>query len=358
MQKLINHLSRRSIPMLITVIVMSLALLCSGCQNNTDGGEQAGAESAGEKPVLVMADVTWDSIKVHNRIAGFIIEKGYGYPAPEYIFCETLPALQGLSGGDIDIYMEVWADNFEEAWNEALTEGTVKALGECFPDAPQGWYVPTYMIKGDPDRGIEPMTPDLKSVSDLPRYWELFKDSEVPTKGRLHNSPPGWTCTRINEFKFEAYGLNETFNLFSTGSDTALATSMVTAYNKGKPWVGYYWEPTWVMGKLDMTLLEEPEYDETLYTEESNYACAFPAAKVLIGINSELFNNSPELVEFLSNYSTTLNQNNDCLAYMIDNDGEPQKAAVYFLQKYPEVWSSWVPQEVADKVSAALKEVE
>ena len=153
----------------------------------------------------------------------------------------------------------------------------------------------------------------------------------------------------------KVYGLDTAFNVFSTGSDTALATSMVSAYEKGKPWLGYYWEPTWVMGKLDMTLLQEPEFDQA--TWDSNRGCAFPNAEVLIGINSKLENKSPEIVAFLTNYSTSLQQNNDITAYMNDNNGNAEAAAIYFLKQYPEVWKSWIPQDAAQKVAEALKEV-
>lgn len=90
--------------------------------------------------------VSWDSVKVHNRIVGFIIEHGYGYPQPQYTFGETLPLLQGLTKGDVDITMEVWTDNYEKPWDDAVKGGTVKDLGANYPDAPQGWYVPAYII--------------------------------------------------------------------------------------------------------------------------------------------------------------------------------------------------------------------
>jgi len=218
----------------MTLVMVFLGVALTGCGTS---------QSPSDKEQFVMADVSWDSVKVHNRIAGFIIKHGYGYPEPRYVFGETLPLLQGMTTGEVDITLEVWKDNYEEVWNNALAGGTVLDLGSNYPDAPQGWYVPTYMIKGDPDRGIEAVAPDLKSVADLPKYWQLFKDPEVPSKGRFHNSPPGWGVTEINEAKLKTYGLNATFNTFSTGSDTALATSMVTAYQKGQPWVGYYWEP-------------------------------------------------------------------------------------------------------------------
>ncbi|MEQ8201216.1 MAG: ABC transporter substrate-binding protein [Syntrophomonadaceae bacterium] len=342
-QTSIKRLRAMFIPLLL--IISLLATGCSGGGNTAKQGQ------------LVLADVSWDSVKVHNRIVGFILEHGYGYPAPAYTFGESLPLLQGMSKGDIDITMEVWVDNYKEAWTGMVNDGSVKDLGSNFPDAPQGWYVPTYMIKGDAARGIQAVAPDLKSVTDLPRYWELFKSPEVPGKGRFHNSAPGWVCTEINETKIKNYGLDKTFQVFSTGSDAALSASMVAAYEKGQPWVGYYWEPTWVMGQLDMTLLAEPAYDQAIWDDPGNRGCAYPAAKVQKGVNSSLVARAPEVIDFLSKYQTNLAQNNDFLAYMNQNQGDPEKAALYFLQKYPDTWKAWLPSDVAAKVEQALKEV-
>ena len=338
---------------MILVMLLIFSLSIAGC----GGDPKVSSNEGGKKEKLVMADVTWDSVKVHNRIVGFILQHGYGYPEPECIFGETLPLLQGQVQGNVDITMEVWKDNYEEPWNEALKGGTVKDMGSNYPDSPQGWYVPTYMIKGDPERGIKPVAPDLKSVTDLPRYWQLFKDPEVPSKGRFHNSPPGWAVTEINETKINTYGLDKTFNIFSTGSDTALSASMVSAYEKGRPWVGYNWEPNWVMGQLDMTMLEEPAYDQAVWEDPKNRGCAFPAAKVRKAVHKDLETTAPEVVELIGKYETTLAQNNDFLAYMSRNKTNEEAAAIYFLKKYPDTWKSWLPEEVAVKVEKALEEV-
>jgi glycine betaine/proline transport system substrate-binding protein len=160
---------------------------------------------------LVLADVGWDSVQVHNRIAGFILKHGYGYEV-EYMPGETIPLFAGLARGDIDINMEVWIANQKEAYDKAIKAGQVVDLGSNFPDSWQGWLVPTYMIKGDPKRGIKPMAPDLKSIEDLPKYWKLFKDPEDPSKGIFYNSVPGWECTKINTKKLKAYGLDKYYN--------------------------------------------------------------------------------------------------------------------------------------------------
>jgi len=307
---------------------------------------------AADKPLVRMADKSWESVQVHNRIVGFFLENAYGYRM-EYMTGETIPMVNGLIRGDVDVDMESWTENIQEIYDKGISSGAILDLGSNYPDSWQGWLVPTYLIKGDPERGIEPLAPDLKSVHDLPKYWHLFKDPEDPRKGRLYNSIPGWGVTDINEKKFKAYGLDKKFNLFLPGSDAALAGSMVAAYKKGQPWLGYYWAPTWVLGKLDMTPLEEPPYDEKVW--ETTHACAFPSVQVNILVNAKFAADHPDVVAFLKNYETTVALNNEILAYMEDHGGDAQTAALWFLREKPEVWKTWVEEKVAQKITAALK---
>ncbi len=357
MNKISKFLGKTAAKPLLLLVLLIFGLSAVGCGGNDSGADNDSTTNGNDRPKLVMADVSWDSVQVHNRVVGFILQHGYGYPEPEYTFGDTMPLLQGMTRGDVDITMEVWQDNYAEPWNEIVEAGSAVDLGSIYPDAPQGWYVPTFVIEGDQERGIEPMAPDLRSVSDLPRYWELFKDAEVPTKGRFHNGPPGWMVTEINEVKFKTYGLDETFNLFGPGSDSALSASMVSAYEKGEAWVGYNWEPNWVIGQLDMTRLEEPPYDPEVYNDTNNRGCAYPAAKVIKGVHVDMPDTAPEAVDLISKYETTLEQNNDFLSYMSENNADTEAAAIYFLKTYPDTWKTWVPQDIAQKVEQALGKV-
>lgn len=332
----------RKFPFLLVLCVLVPSLLFFT-------GTRAAAASG---DLLVFADLNWDSAQVHNRIAKFILENGYGYKI-QFTPGATITLFAGLVRGDVDVNMECWVENQQEAYDKAIAEGSVIDLGANFPDSWQGWLVPTYVIKGDPERGIKPMAPDLKSVYDMPKYWELFKDPEDPNKGRFYTCVPGWECEKINEKKFKAYGLDKTYNIFAPGSDAALNGSMAAAYKKGEPWFGYYWAPTWVLGKLDMTPLEEPPYDPKIW--EKSYKCAYPAVRVNIVVNSELSKKAPDVVEFLKKYETTQAMANKFLAYMQDNKASTEDAAEWFLKAYDSVWTQWVPAEVAAKVKAALK---
>ncbi|NIO03672.1 MAG: ABC transporter substrate-binding protein [Proteobacteria bacterium] len=302
---------------------------------------------------IVLGYHGWDSGRVNDNIAKFVIEKGLGYKT-ELIPADTIVLVTGLRRGDIDIDMEMWVENVQKAYDEGIAEGSIIDLGSDFPDSWQGFLVPTYVIKGDPERGIEPMAPDLKSVFDMPKYWKVFKDPEDPSKGRFYSCIPGWGCEKVNRAKIHAYGLDKTYNILPPGSDAALSGSMVAAYTKGKPWFGYYWAPTWPLGKLDMTPLEEPPYKKELWNEEAGYACAYPSVSVNIVVHSSLPKRAPDVVEFLKKYETSQAIHNKILAYMQDTGGKAEDGAIWFFKNYESLWTTWVSSEAAAKVKAAL----
>ena len=300
------------------------------------------------------ADFSWESVQLHNRIVGHILKNGFDKEV-EYIFVESLPGLMGIERGDIQLSMEGWVDNVPEFWAKAQKKGDMISLGKNFPDAPQGWYVPTYIIKGDPKRGIEPVAPDLRSVKDLPKYAHLFPDPEEPKKGRFLNGPTGWNCSTINTRKLKAYGLDEYFNNMFTGSSSTLATGIAEAYKKGKPVLAYYWEPTPILGMFDMTLLEEPPYSKEIW--DTTKACAYPSCRVLKLANAKFLQENPTVEVFLKEYHTTLDLTNKVLAYMEENGASLEKTAQWFLKENPDLWKGWLKgqdPEVIKKVEASL----
>jgi glycine betaine/proline transport system substrate-binding protein len=325
---------------LITLIVISVALFAT-----------VGISAAQTKPIT-FGDFTWDSVQFHNRVAGFLIENGWERDV-NYMVVQEIPGFVGMERGDLQLAMEAWVDN-SSYWDADRDEDKMVSLGKNYPDAPQGWYVPTYMIEGDEERGIEPMAPDLKSVKDLPRYWELFKNRDVNEKGKFYNGPSGWVISTINKKRLHEYGLEETFQNVYTGSAAALATAIAEAYEKGEAVLAYYWEPTPILGMYDMTKLEEPPYDPEVWKESR--ACAIPNCRVYKIANTTFLKENPTIKAMLERYKTTLALTNEALAYMKENNTGPEEAARWFLKEHPDLWKSWVKDpDRQERISKALK---
>ncbi|MSO96714.1 MAG: ABC transporter substrate-binding protein [Rhodospirillaceae bacterium] len=330
---------------LFTVIgALSFASLSHACEIN--------------RPVI-FAGLDWDSVGFHNAVARRILESGYGCKT-DAIPGSTIPLLQGVAQGDIDIAMEIWKDAVTDVWQRALKRGQVTEIGVNFPDAVQGWYVPRYMIEGDQARNLAPQTPELKSVSDLARYKEVFADPEEPGKGRFYNCVAGWSCEVINSNKLKAYGLEASFTNFRPGAGTALAAAIAGAYLKREPILAYYWNPTWVLGAYDMVKLQEPAWNEADWkgiAASGDYprAVDYPKVEVWIGANAAFVKAAPQITAFLAKYRTSSTLVSKALAYMRDNHVSDAVAAEWFLKTEPGVWADWVTPEIAVKIQSSLK---
>eukprot|EP00130_Batrachochytrium_dendrobatidis_P008404 XP_006683279.1 hypothetical protein BATDEDRAFT_28823 [Batrachochytrium dendrobatidis JAM81] len=306
---------------------------------------------AAEKQAITIADGGWDSMQVHNFIAAFIIENGYDYPVT-FINGSSIATFAGLTTGEIDVYMELWYNNMEEPYLEGLEAGEIMELSTNLVTDDQGFYVPTFVIEGDLENGIEPMAPDLETVEDLKKYPELFQDPEDPSKGVIIGAPSGTVIHDVLEEKVNTYGLNESYNYFTPGSAGAVTASIARAFTNHEAWVGYQWSPTWTMAKYDMTLLKEPAYDEEIFNK--NFGTAFPENPAYIVANAGLEERAPDITEFLSNYETSNVLTGEALLYMEENNASPEEAALWFLENYEDVWTKWLPEDVAEKVKAAL----
>lgn len=342
----------KKILLFLTIAVLALLAACSGDGASRNGASSDSDSSSDSIDIITLADAGWDSIRIHNSIAQTIIEDGYGYET-EVTPGSTAATIQGLREGDINVYMEVWTDNVKEVYEEATEAGEFETLSVNFDDNVQGLYVPTYVIEGDEERGIEPMAPDLKTVEDLKKYPELFEDPEDPGRGRILNAPSGWAVAEQIDAKFETYGLGETMNNFMPGSDAAIVTSLADAYASGEPWVGYYWSPTAVTAMYDLTLLEEPEYDEEIWNETRG--TEFPPNDVVVAVHKDFPEQAPEVTEFLSNYETSSALTEEALVYMDENDTDADETAQWWMLEHQDIWTEWVPEDIATKVLEAIK---
>ena len=299
---------------------------------------------------IIFGDAGWDSMKFHNAVAMFVAQEAFGYMTDE-ISGSTAITYNALKTGDIDVYMETWTDSIAPYLDD-VKEGRVIELGVNYDDNIQGIYVPRYVIEGDEERGIEAMAPGLKTVEDLKNYSHVFPDLEDPGKGRIYGAISGWQVDGILRSKVAFYGLDEMYNYIDPGSDPALATAIVGAYEKGDPIVAYYWEPAWITGKYDLVLLEDAPYEPELYLKGE---CEFPSISLTVAVNPDFYSENPEFSAFLSKYSTSSQLTSEALAFISENDASYIDAARWFLSGHDNLLDEWLEPDKAELIREALK---
>ncbi|WP_236187085.1 ABC transporter substrate-binding protein [Pseudomonas protegens] len=304
------------------------------------------------------ADLNWESGSLITEILRIMVEQGYGLPT------DTLPGTTitletALANNDIQVIGEEWAGR-SPVWVRAEAEGKVQALGDTVKGATEGWWVPEYVIKGDPAKGIKPLAPELRSVTDLARYKDVFKDPESPDKGRFLNSPIGWTSEIVNQQKLKAYGLQDSYVNFRSGSGAALDAEISSAIRRGKPILFYYWSPTPLLGRFKLVQLQEPPFDAEAWKTLTDAANPNPrptrslASRLSIGVSTPFQKQYPQLAQFFAKVDLPIEPLNRALAQMSENHSAPRDVARAFLKQHPDVWRTWVPRDVADKIAATL----
>lgn len=321
----------------------------------------ANASYCGDGKTVTFAGIDWESGAFIIEVMKTILSKGYDCQV-DSIPGNSVTLEQATANNDVQIFAEEWLGR-SDVWNKAVEEKKVIAVGKTFVGASEGWFVPDYVVHGDPARNIEAKAPDLKSVSQLtdPKIAEIFADPEEPSKGRFLNCPSGWTCEGVSTAKLEAYKLGETYVNFRPGTGTALDAAITSAYLQGEPILFYYWSPTAILGKFKLIQLEEPAYNEACWKELSSAngkrdeGCAFPSVDVAYGVNSTFASEAPEIVEILEKATFPLDEVNASLAYMADNKVDATAAAAEFLKTKGDIWSKWVSDEARGKIEAGLK---
>ncbi len=308
-----------------------------------------------EKPVIKLGDTQFESLWIINAVFEYIAENGYGYPV-ETIEMTTPIAEVSLSTGEIDIWVELWEQNWKDTYDEYIAEGKIENMGPVYEGGPQFWVVPQWVADEY----------NIKTVSDMKDHWELFKDPEDPNKGAFVSCIVGWECEEINEVKMEAYGLTEHYNIIAPGSSGALDAALIGAQKKGEPIFGYYWAPTAIMGMYDWYILEEPAYDQEVWdkitaarTDKSlrplDEACAYETLPTNKGINPQLRDKAPELVDVMDKMELGLDAINKVAAWSVENEVQDYaQAAVYYLENWESTWKTWVTDDAYNKIKEAL----
>lgn len=301
-----------------------------------------------ETDTIGIGEGDWQSNQFYNQVVKYIIEEGYDYQV-EITVLDTPLLIQSLTDGSIHVNVETWSDNMP-TYQADIAAGNYTQIGINFSDNYQGIYIPKYLAD----------TYDIEYLVDLIDHKELFPDPEITNwnaetdKAVVYGGPSGWLVTEFLNKKFtntELYpDLAANFEFRPLESSALLDATLIDAYESSEPWVGYNWEPTALMGTLDMVLLID-----YLPYDASTGAGNMPTSDVTIVVTSGFETDYPEVTEFLSKFSTSSQVASDALAYMTENDMTAEQTAKWWLTSNVEMWSLWVTTDAKDKVLTALE---
>jgi len=315
----------------------------------------AGAASAAECGKVTIANMNWASAEVLANIDQIVLSEGYGCDA-ELVAGDTTPTLTSMiEKGQPDVAPEAWINAMRTVLDKATAEGSLHYASESLSEGGvEGWWIPKYMADKHPE---------LKTVNDALAHPELFPHPDDASKGGLYNCPEGWGCRIITTNLFKAYeGEKHNFEMIETGSAAGLDGSIAKAYESEKPWFGYYWAPTAILGKYEMVKLEFPvEHDKAEWDRcTSKEGCedpkpnAWSKSEVYTVVTDRFKTEGGPAYDYLAKRDWPNSTVNKLLAWMTDNQATGEDGARHFLKENEDIWTQWVSPEAAEKIKKAV----
>ena len=304
-----------------------------------------------QREPIIFGDLTFDTALTQNRIAQYIIEKGYGYPTDVVDgnitgqFQDMTGLLQNMRQGESDVIMELWL-SIGEGWQEALVSGNMVSLGVSLDGIAQSAFmIPAY---------VQAAHPELDSIEDLKdvQYQNLFATPESSGKARLVSCPTSWPCHAINQLQIAGYGMSEHLHIFTPESEAAMNDTLFNAYANEAPWLGYLDDSMSSAIKLDMVRLEEPAYSDLCWG--TTKACAYEDATIIIAARAELLERAPAVSQMLRKWRLTPEIYGIWSVRGTDSGVSHADTAIWWLNENEEVWSQWVSEEAALAIRVAL----
>ncbi|MEO9904069.1 ABC transporter substrate-binding protein [Nisaea sp.] len=294
-----------------------------------------------------ITEMNWASSQIITEVSKFLLEQGYGCTVEKVPSATTTAVASLAENGEPDIVTELWLNSTGDAYAKMASQGKVEALADVLaPGGVEGWWIPQYLA----DKHPELLT--MKGVLANPKL----------VGAQFNNCPDGWGCRIVNDNLIKALDLpGNGIEVFNHGSGETLATSIAAAYEDKKPWFGYYWGPTAVLGQYKMAKVEIGAINQEIHTGNQNKDNAnpgvsdFPPAPVLTVVTANFKKREPAVAELMSKVSFDVNVMNEVLAWKKAKGASAEEAAVRFLSTQSDVWSKWVSDDARTKLSALIK---
>ena len=303
---------------------------------------------------VAIANMTWATAEFAAHLDRIVLEAAFGCEV-ELVPGDTVPTVASMiERGQPDIAPEMWTNNAGAPLAAAFADGRVVRLVKILSDGPvEGWFVPDYFRESHPE---------VATVDDALARPDLFPHPEYDGVGAVYGCPSGWACQYVMENQFRAWrGGEKGFELVDPGSAAGLAGALTGAYDRGEAWLGYYSTPTalpakYRMVKLDFGVPHDPAHwrDCTARPDcPDPKRNAWAESRVYTVAAAEFAESAPEALSWLRRRAWPAALAGEVALYMEENRYGGEDGARYFLEKYEDLWTSWLSPERAARVKSA-----
>ena len=310
---------------------------------------------------LVIAEQNWASAELMANVDKIILEEGYGCEV-ELVPGATMPTFTSMNDkGTPDMNPEQWANAVYTPLKIAVSEKRLIIANQApITGLGEGWWINPAAIEKYPQ--IKNMT-----AMEILEHPEWFPSKEDASKGGFMGCPAGWGCQLANANLYRAFDMEKKgWTLLDPGSAAGLDGSIAKAADSNEPWIGYYWNPTSMVGKYNLQQLDfgvpfagRDNWDNCITLAEQDCADPKPTAWTKSEVNSIVSANfaktgGKDVLGYVEKRTYPGTVMNGMLVFMADNQAKGSDAAVEFLIKHEDIWTKWVSSDAAKKIKKSL----
>lgn len=334
---------------LIGLALMSLAAIGCGAEENATGGGSADVAPAVEAamreegPIELLEFSSWTGGSIEGVLLARVLETA-GATVELVQMPDGTTQWAAMAKADNAVAHQMWDLAYPEQFKQYVDEDrSVVKIGESALVAEEGWYVPDYVIRGDPERGIEPSCPGLPDWRALNDCTDVFATAETGSKGRYLSGAKAWGKYYGDTLRIKNLDLD--YEMKYAGSEAALAAEIKRAYERGEPILALMWKPSYVTLKYPMTRVELPRPTGDCWG--TTYACNWPDIKIWKLASGQFPRTHPTAMELVERFDLTNEQLISIITEVEEKGASVDEAVADWMQANPTVWKAWIPTEPA-----------
>jgi glycine betaine/proline transport system substrate-binding protein len=297
------RLTRRDMLKLSGGTLASVSLLgLAGC-----GGSGGSGSSDNSDKTLTLGNIGWaENIAVSN-LTKVLFEEDLGYGEVELKLLDVGPLFQGVAGGDLQAFQDVWMPNHEDLLNEVGDD--VQHLDPWFQGQTAfGLAVPNYMG-------------DIRSIADL---------NQAGTDTILGIEPGAPFVAQVEDEVIPAYNLNLDLKASSTAGMLSEAERL---YGNEEPFVFMPWVPHPMNEVFEYHFLEDPKNAQGVFDQP---------AKISTVVNADLKEDDPNAFAFMNAYTLNESQLNTLMDEISNADDDAVAGSKAWLKNNRDVVKPWI----------------